>query len=185
MVVPACSQVGDDDDTSGTQGDGDGDGDGDEIPGNAYCQSVQAWDPNWAAMESEILQIVNQHRAQGANCGSQGNFGATSPLRMQGNLRCAARKHSQDMAARNFFDHTNPDGEGPQPRIEKAGYSGWMGWGENIAGGSPTAAGAMEGWMQSDGHCANIMSPDFTEIGVGYSTGGQWGHLWTQVFGVR
>jgi uncharacterized protein YkwD len=41
----------------------------------------------------------------------------------------------------------------------------------------------MDQWMGSDGHCANIMNPSFTEIGVGYYPGGQWGHLWTQNFG--
>ena len=72
--------------------------------------------------------------------------------------------------------------ESPFDRMEMAGYSySWAG--ENIAAGSPDAAGTMDQWMGSDGHCSNIMSPNFTEIGVGYYPGGQWGHLWTQAFG--
>lgn len=183
LVVPACSALDDDDGDAGSVG-GDGDGDGD-VPGNAYCQSVADWDSNWNALENEVLSIVNQRRAQGANCGTSGMFGPASPLSMQGSLHCAARKHSQDMNVRNFFAHDNPDGEGPQPRIEKAGYTNWFTWGENIAAGSATAAATMDQWMGSDGHCANIMNPDFTEIGVGYTVGGEWGHLWTQVFGAR
>jgi uncharacterized protein YkwD len=97
-------------------------------------------------------------------------------------LRCSARVHSKDMNDRNFFDHTNPSGEAPWDRMEQAGYS-YSNAGENIAGGNSTAAATMQQWMDSDGHCANIMNPNFTEIGVGYYPGGQWGHLWTQNFG--
>jgi uncharacterized protein YkwD len=153
-----------------------------EVPDNSYCQEVQDWNPSWSAKEEDVLELVNQYRAQGANCGGYGSFGPTHELTMQPNLRCAARKHSKDMNDRNFFDHTNPSGESPFDRMQKAGYNGATG-GENIAGGSEDAYGTMQQWMGSDGHCANIMSPDYTEIGVGYYPGGQWGHLWTQCFG--
>ncbi len=153
-----------------------------DVPDNAYCMDVAQWEPQWAQLEQEILAIVNEVRAQGANCGSEGSFGPTQPLTMQPNLRCAARVHSKDMADRSFFDHTNPSGESPWDRMGQAGYS-YSAAGENIAGGNGTAAATMDQWMNSDGHCANIMSPNFTEIGVGYYPGGQWGHLWTQAFG--
>ena len=90
--------------------------------------------------------------------------------------------HSKDMYDRDFFDHTNPDGELPWDRMDRAGYN-WSAAGENIAAGNPTAAATVQQWMESDGHCANIMSADFTELGVGYYPGGEWGHMWTQVFG--
>jgi uncharacterized protein YkwD len=64
--------------------------------------------------------------------------------------------------------------------MESAGYS-WASAGENIAGGSATAEDAVAQWMGSDGHCANIMSPDYVDIGVGYVDDAR---LWTQVFGV-
>jgi uncharacterized protein YkwD len=153
-----------------------------DVPDNAYCEPVSAWQSDWVQLEDDILEIVNQVRAQGANCGSEGSFGPTGPLTMNPALRCAARKHSKDMNDRNFFDHTNPSGESPWDRMAQAGYS-YSAAGENIAGGSPDAAGTMDQWMGSDGHCANIMSPDFQEIGVGYYPGGQWGTLWTQAFG--
>lgn len=154
----------------------------DDVPSNAYCNPVAAWDPAHAALEEEILALVNQHRASGADCGSKGSFGPAQPLVMDPALRCAARVHSKDMADRQFFDHTNPSGESPWDRFEKAGYS-YSRAGENIAGGSSTAAGTMSQWMNSDGHCANIMNPNFEEIGVGYYPGGPYGHLWTQTFG--
>ena len=91
--------------------------------------------------------------------------------------RCAARRHSQDMGERQYFDHINPDGEDPGDRLSSAGYVAST-WGENIAFGYPDAESVVAGWMQSDGHCANILRPNFTEIGIGYAQG----DLWTQVF---
>ena len=156
-----------------------------DVPDNAYCAAVGDWDPAWAQLELDVLELVNQVRAQGADCNSKGVFAATGPLTMDPALRCAARKHSADMAARNFFDHTNPDGDTPWDRMDKAGYGAYSNAGENIAAGSPDAQGTMNQWLGSDGHCANIMSPSFEDIGVGYSPGGQYGHLWTQVFGAK
>lgn len=157
--------------------------DGSELD-SEYCEEVADWDPAWAMLEDQVLAIVNQHRATGADCRTGGSFGPTHALTMNDALRCSARKHSADMAARDFFDHTNPSGEDPGVRMAYAGYD-WALAGENIAAGSPDAAGTMAQWMGSDGHCTNIMSPNFTEIGVGYSTGGMYGTLWTQNFGDR
>jgi len=156
-----------------------------DVPDNAYCVPVGNWDPAWAQLELDVLEIVNQVRAQGADCKSKGMFAPAGPLTMDPALRCAARKHSADMAARNFFSHTNPDNESPWDRMGKAGYGGYSNAGENIAAGSPDAQGTMNQWMGSDGHCANIMNPGFQHLGVGYSPGGQYGHLWTQVFGAK
>lgn len=157
-----------------------------DVPdGVPYCDPAKNWQAGWRQLEEDVLVIVNQKRAQGANCGSEGNFGPAPPLTMDPALRCAARLHSKDMADRNFFNHTNPDGESPWDRMGKAGYGQYTNAGENIAAGSPTAAGTMDQWMGSDGHCANIMNPDFEHIGVGYYPGGQYGHLWTQVFGAK
>ncbi|MDC0717609.1 CAP domain-containing protein [Nannocystis bainbridge] len=157
-----------------------------DVPdGVPYCEPAKGWDPAWKQLEEDVLALVNQRRAEGANCGAQGNFGPAGPLSMDPALRCAARMHSKDMSDRDFFDHTNPDGEPPWDRMGKAGYGSYSNAGENIAGGSPDAAGTMDQWMNSDGHCANIMNPAFEHIGVGYYPGGQWGHLWTQVFGAK
>jgi uncharacterized protein YkwD len=87
-----------------------------------------------------------------------------------------------DMVENNYFDHTNLAGESPFVRMQLAGYT-YAAAGENIAAGNNTAAATMGQWMGSDGHCANIMNPNFTEIGVGYFQGGGYGHYWTQNFG--
>lgn len=91
------------------------------------------------------------------------------------------------MAARGYFDHTSPEGEGPGTRVAEAGYSG-RGWGENIAQGYGSAQAVVDGWMNSPGHRANILNCDFNELGVGYAEGSSRGNVpgiyWTQVFGI-
>ena len=82
------------------------------------------------------------------------------------------------MAERNFFGHTNPDGDGLGERIDAAGYEP-SAWGENIALGQRTPEEVVDRWMTSDGHCANIMRDRYTEIGVGYYAS----YFWTQAFG--
>jgi uncharacterized protein YkwD len=170
------------DDSSADGGSADDGGTSDEVPDNAFCMGVAGSDAAWSTMEEEILVIVNQRRAEGANCGSEGNFGPAGPLTMNPALRCAARVHSKQMVTEDFFDHTTPWGESPWDRMMAAGYS-YSTAGENIAAGNSTAASTMQQWMDSDGHCSNIMNADFTEIGVGYYPGGGYGHYWTQNFG--
>jgi uncharacterized protein YkwD len=160
--------------TSGTAGSG-------EVPDEPYCAPTETWNPDYAAREAEIVVIVNRYRAEGANCGGQ-EMPPAGPLSMDPNLQCAARVHTMDMAERDFFDHDNPDGDGPDDRMEAAGYDG-RGWGENIAAGNSTAEETMEQWMDSPGHCRNIMNDGYTLIGVGYYPGGEYDHLWTQTFG--
>ena len=63
-----------------------------------------------------------------------------------------------------------------------AGYV-WQTAGENLAGGNATAEATMQQWLDSDGHCANLMNPAFTELGVGYFPGGPYTTLWVQNFG--
>jgi uncharacterized protein YkwD len=134
--------------------------------------------------EGEVLALTNAERAAGADCGSEGSFAPADPLAAQEQLRCAARVHARDMAVRDFFGHTNPDGLDPFDRIDASGY-GWMAAGENIAAGQSTPADVVDGWMRSDGHCANIMRPEFTHLGVGYyfQIDDTYRHYWTEVFG--
>ncbi|WP_307826447.1 sigma-70 family RNA polymerase sigma factor [Streptomyces pactum] len=121
----------------------------------------------------EVVQLVNAERARNG----------CAPMSVNSRLTAAAQGHSDDMARRDFFDHTNPDGAGPGERITAAGYR-WSTYGENIAAGQRTAADVMRSWMDSPGHRANILNCSFTEIGIGYreGAGGPW---WTQNFGAR
>ncbi|MFI9150151.1 sigma-70 family RNA polymerase sigma factor [Streptomyces sp. NPDC053367] len=121
----------------------------------------------------QVLALVNAERAK-AGC---------SPVRQNATLDTAAQRHSDDMAARDFFDHTNPDGQDPGDRITAAGYR-WSTYGENIARGQQTAAEVMQSWMNSPGHRANILNCSVEETGLGVhrGAGGPW---WTQVFGTQ
>ena len=194
-VVAACTPLTEDGVADGSADSGSAEGNsaegnsaegegGEEVPDNSFCDPVSAWDPSWSTLESQILDTVNARRSEGADCHSMGSFGAASPLTMNPSLRCAARVHSKQMVDMAFFDHVTPSGEEPWDRMEAAGYS-YTYAGENIAAGNPTADATMQQWMDSDGHCSNIMSADFTEIGVGYYPGGGYGHMWTQAFGDR
>lgn len=150
----------------------------------------QDWNDGWASLEEELLELINQTRAKGASCGGAGTFGAAPALSMQPNLRTAARLHSQDMGRRGYFGHDSPggpNGDNLQERCENAGYEHWITLAENVAAVASTAQKVLADFMSSDGHCANIMSKDFTEIGLGYAqvSGSPYTHYWTQVFGRR
>lgn len=137
----------------------------------------------WSQWEEEVLVLTNERRAAGADCGSEGAFPPAPPLTMNPALRCAARVHSMDMAVRNYFDHTDPDGVGFDQRIVAAGYNA-SAMGENIAAGPPDPEHVVEAWMGSDGHCSNIMQSFFTEIGIGYYYENEKpNNYWTQDFG--
>jgi uncharacterized protein YkwD len=147
----------------------------------AVLRVRRAWPDDIASIEAEVVVEVNIRRSQAADCRTMGTFDPTHPLTMDAQLQCAARLHTVDMHDRNFFEHVNPDGEEPWDRITATGYQ-WGAAGENIAAGQQTAQEVVAGWMSSDGHCANIMDPNFTEIGVGLLKAGAFGSLWTQVF---
>jgi uncharacterized protein YkwD len=133
-----------------------------------------------------ILEAVNAARAAPRHCGERA-FGAAAPLAWNDALAAAAQAHSRDMAAHRHFGHEGSDATTVAARATRAGY-GWRLIGENIAAGQTSASEAVAGWIESPGHCANLMNPAFTGMGAGYGIS----HAqlpgfvyWTQVFGVR
>ena len=129
-----------------------------------------------ADFASEVIELVNIER-EARNL---------HPLSYNEELTLAARLHSQDMGDQNYFDHTSLDGREFYERIADAGYDYQIS-GENIAAGYPTPEAVVDGWMNSDGHRANILDPDYCDIGVGYAAvnGSDFYHYWTQDFGRR
>ncbi len=124
------------------------------------------------AAEDEVVRLTNvARRAEGCE-----------PLRIDERLRRAARLHSADMAARDYFSHDSLDGRSPWDRIEAAGYD--YPAAENIARGQTTPRQVVQAWLDSPGHRANIVNCDLEAIGVGLKQGvdGPW---WTQDFGYR
>jgi uncharacterized protein YkwD len=124
------------------------------------------------------------YRAMGFDCDTEDSFGAAGPLEMDAVIQVAARAHSLDMGEQDYFDHDSLDGRSFSDRMTMAGFAGASPWGENIAAGQQTALSVVEGWMESDGHCANIMNPSYRVIGIGYAEveGSSYGTYWTQDF---
>ena len=126
-------------------------------------------DAGGADVRRAFLGAVNKARSVNRRCGNA-RYGSAPPVSWSGNLAKAARLHSEDMAAHNFFGHTGSDGSSAGQRISREGYP-WSACGENIAVGVPTASSVVQGWLESEGHCRNLMSAEFTEIGAGYAIG--------------
>jgi uncharacterized protein YkwD len=117
--------------------------------------------PNFQA---EVLAAVNAARSKPRNCGTEAKA-AAAQVAWSDTLFTAAAGHSQDMAQRNYFDHVTPEGITMAQRAEQAGYR-YRALGENIAAGQGTVADVMQGWLESPGHCRNIMNAVYTEVAV-------------------
>lgn len=120
--------------------------------------------------EQDMLAAVNAERKK------QG----LKPLVMDQNLRTLSRYYSDDMFRRGYFSHVDPDGLDPFNRMEKAGID-FVSAGENIAL-APSVELAMQGFMNSPGHRANILSEKYGKVGIGVIDGGIYGKMFTQEF---
>jgi uncharacterized protein YkwD len=138
----------------------------------------QLKDPSRVA--ERVNDLINQARAAGRRCGRR-LFRPAPPLRPSAQLQEAALAHSHDMAAHSYLDHVGRDGSTPGERVARTGYL-WRAVGENIAAGPTSARAAVEGWLASPEHCANIMDPDFSETAVAYAVDPQSrkGVYWTE-----
>ncbi|WP_309682923.1 CAP domain-containing protein [Polaromonas sp.] len=134
-------------------------------------------------VQARVLALVNEARARPRRCGAQA-FAAARPLQPSATLQGVADAHAADMARHSYFSHSGRDGSRVDARASRAGYP-WRSIGENIAAGQMQADAAMQGWLASAGHCANIMSPAFSEMGVAFAVNNSSsaGIYWVQVFG--
>ncbi len=121
-----------------------------------------------SAFEQEVVELTNAERTKKG----------LQPLQIDTELSKVARLKSQDMKDNNYFNHNSPTYGSPFDMMEQFGIS-YRAAGENIAMGYRTPAAVVNGWMNSEGHRANILSSNFTHIGVGYVEGT---HHWTQMF---
>ena len=161
-----------------------------------------------AISESEkqaYLEAINTARGNAQDCGTEGDFPATTDLTWNDALYKAAYEHDYDMAVSGIVNtdhtgsHTDSDytakvkkldhGSTIQERIENNGYTDWKAIGENLTAGTKkdTAEKAVEAWLKSDRHCANLMNPNFKEVGMAHieKAGSYYTHYWTQDFGAR
>ncbi|MCG7587902.1 CAP domain-containing protein [Photobacterium sp. OFAV2-7] len=139
-------------------------------------------DPQSGDFADQMLAAVNAARAQARDCGGQ-MMPAVPALTWDYSLEQAAFVHSSNMANYNFFSHTGLNGDQPSDRVSDQGYS-WSTVGENIAAGQKDLASVMDSWLNSPGHCKNIMSANYTQMGASSVTNSsaQYSIYWTQVF---
>ncbi|GLX66372.1 CAP domain-containing protein [Paenibacillus glycanilyticus] len=130
--------------------------------------------PLQESFEDEVFALVNQER----------EAAGLPPLARLEVLFEAAEAKAQDMRDNNYFDHISPTYGTPGQMLTQFGVE-WTAYGENIAAGQRTPALVMEAWMNSPGHRANILSPKFTHMGVGYAPGttdSRYRTYWVQEF---
>ena len=128
--------------------------------------------------KTAMLQLVNTVRQKGCQCGDT-YYNPVPAVVWNDLLEKAAYNHSADMYQNDYFSHTAPDGSNGGVRIERAGYN-WMTYGENLASGYKFEKETVQGWLESPGHCKNIMNKNFKEMGVA-----RVGNYWTQEFGAK
>lgn len=132
-------------------------------------------------LAARALELVNEARSQPRRCGNR-SFAPAPPVRLDGTLDTVAYGHAIDMAEHNYFEHEDLAGRTPADRVRAAGYREKL-VGENIAFGPRTAEEVVQGWLDSPGHCENIMDPRFAQMGIAYAAGhARRGLFWVQVF---
>ncbi len=146
--------------------------------GIGAVHSVAAPSRPVAALDSEEMQqlvLINQYRA--AN--------GLGTLTINETLNQSARWMSQDMAAKNYFSHTDSLGRDPMSRVAAFGYTYNTWKGENLAAGVAAAQDAFSYWKSSPGHNTNMLNPNFTVIGIArvYGEGTTFGWYWSTDFG--
>jgi uncharacterized protein YkwD len=123
---------------------------------------------------NNALKEVNMIRASEATCGTT-PYTPVAALIWNDQLAAAALRHAKDMQTNNFFNHKGSDGSQVDKRVTDAGYN-WATVGENIAKGYNSLSSVMAGWKGSATHCKNLMSADYTEVGIANV-----GDIWVQV----
>ena len=121
-----------------------------------------------SSQAQEILALVNQERAASG----------LKALTLHEGAQAVARLKAEDMAENGYFSHTSPTYGSAFDMLSARGIA-YTSAGENIAAGQKTASSVMNSWMNSSGHRTNILNANFTHIGVGYVSGGNY---WTQMF---
>ena len=144
----------------------------------AGAKTVPVGDSTSTVDKTRLLQLVNEARKKGCNCGDT-YYGPAPALSWNNQLEKAAYNHSKDMSSKKYFSHDSPSGVTPGQRIKSAGYK-WTTYAENIGQGYSNEEAMVNGWLRSTGHCRNIMNKLFKEIGAANVNG-----YWTADFGAR
>jgi uncharacterized protein YkwD len=138
--------------------------------------------PGDAALLDSVLERLNEIRANGGRCGGS-EFPPSPPLTRSPALDDAARMHALDMAQNSFLAHTGSDGSNPGDRVSRTGYE-WRVVAENVAAGQTSADDIAATWLDSAGHCANLMDAKYSQTGLAYALNPGDGRdiYWVQVY---
>ena len=149
-------------------------------PDSPYVPQPRSVPPE--VLAAHALELVNGVRAHGTRCGER-LFAPAPPLALSGTLANVAFGHAVDMAEHDYFEHRDLNGQSPADRVRAVGYREKL-VGENIAYGPKSVEEVVQGWLDSPGHCENIMDPRFAEMGIAFEAGrsGRHGLYWVQVF---
>ena len=123
-----------------------------------------------ASLTQQAVVQINAIRASARNCGGV-SFAAASPIAGNDKLEAAAIAQAQYMQSTNTLTHVGSGNSSIADRITGTGYL-WSGIGENVAVGYETLADVLQGWVESPGHCANLMNAGFADIGIAQSAAG-------------
>lgn len=199
VLLCVCAACGDD---GGGDGNESSNGDGGEVADtcgdtevdrnhcgecdNACAADEFCWEGECDDTGAQVLEAVNEVRTSGADCGEHGEFAATDEVTLDHDLNEAAQVHADDMAENDFIGHDGTDESNFSQRVQRTDYEHFP-LGENVAAGYAQPDATVTGWVDSDGHCANLMNPDAEHMGAAVSLNpkGQYGHYWVQVFGRR
>ena len=127
----------------------------------------------------EWTALLAAARDQERVCGDD-TFAPAASLAWDERLAAAASTHSRDMAENRRLSHIGSGGETLTDRIDAVEFRA-RAWGENIAAGQPDAATVVEAWLESAGHCANIMQPEYSRFGVALEAAEDGTPYWTLV----
>ena len=148
------------------------------------------------------LKAINDARAEAHTCGET-EMPAVDSLTWNEHLYLASAEHNEDMLTSDIIDEhhrgSNTDSDWTtqvqeldhasymQERVENNGYTNWAHLTENLTLGTntDTAEKAIQSWLDSEGHCKNLMDPNVTEVGMAHleDAGSHYTHYWTQNFG--
>lgn len=133
------------------------------------------------SISKNILEHINEARAQGRMCGNQ-YYEAAKRVVWNKKLAEASLQHSLDMAENGFLSHTGSNGDQLYERLLRVQYE-WIASAENIGHGYRDSEEAVTSWLIGKMHCKNIMNPEFKEIGAAYAKSANHRTYWTLVFG--
>ncbi|HWH81922.1 MAG TPA: CAP domain-containing protein [Burkholderiaceae bacterium] len=116
----------------------------------------------------EVVQRLNAMRARGLVCRQTAHAGIGTPLRWSANLTAVAAAQSNDMAALNHMSHRDSQNRSLTERLAAMGYR-FSAAAENVAYGYDSLDAVVQAWVESEGHCENLMNAKVAEFGLACS----------------